>query len=507
MTSIPCPKCRAPLTVPESGAVTCAKCGARISLGQTAPAVAAPEQAVPAKPAQPVLKGKPLPASAASAPPPLPPPPPSPPLLPLAPDDAVPPTVTLPMRVTSLLGSKQGLYGLMAVAGGVVAMVVLLIILQPRGPDAEPGSPRNQPDAGVAQRSGDERPDDKLPAGTTAKPSGAAGPEKALKKKPKPPSAAPPPKEPRTERAPVAWAPAPAVRAMGAGAVPRIDGVPAPAGLVLAEANLAWTLLLAPGQHLVAAAEADTAAQADAQAGFPAHYRQCLQEYREGDRFSFERLVERSRESAGVFREPLLPHLWGNYYWEQEDSASAVRYWNWAIRLEPAFAPAHVNLAWALLERGDKPRAARQTALAASFNFQNAYGVDDHVLALREKIGFAASLQAKPQFHAVEYLDQSEPLNPVEYQVVDALETLGSLASTAAGRAQALNNAGVYVLHEARKPLRAVSLFRRALEQLVQARSLAADRTLADHLLKNLEQAADQAQLPERKLYARLRER
>ena len=45
------------------------------------------------------------------------------------------------------------------------------------------------------------------------------------------------------------------------------------------------------------------------------------------------------------FDNPLMPHFWGNYYFQEQELDAAVRHYQWALKIAPTFAPSYYNLA------------------------------------------------------------------------------------------------------------------------------------------------------------------
>ncbi len=264
----------------------------------------------------------------------------------------------------------------------------------------------------------------------------------------------------------------------------------------------AWTFVHPDGSHATSLSPQLVSAGQP----FMDYYADRVSGLRDGGNWNFGLLLNACRSHGGVFLDPLLPHCWGNYYWQAGDADAALRHWNWAIRIEPTFAPSHLNRAFAFHFQQQPQKAREALALAYVFNIQDCYGIRDHVLSLQRKLILSACLNTRPQFDPDDFAAPVEQLTVEDQQVVGILETISDYAGRPQAKAKAMNNAGVYLLRTASKPRLALEYLRQAQGFLARANVVAAEDKLAAVILDNMEQAATLADYPERSLYAQLQE-
>ena len=237
---------------------------------------------------------------------------------------------------------------------------------------------------------------------------------------------------------------------------------------------------------------------------FVEHYQRELAALQAGGRWDFEKLCDATRPTWGAFRDPLLPHFWGNFFWQAEQPEAAIRFWKLAVRVLPSFAPAHANLAFAAKVQGDTKKALNETALAARLNPLDAFGLEAHLNQLREQLGWWESVTTEPRWSEGDYAADTASVSGEARQVVNVLRTIAQYATQAADRSRALNNAGVYLAQQ-RQHEAAVSLFQEALT-MAASQPGEPDGELLKTVFGNLEQSAKAARLAEHTLYGWLRQ-
>lgn len=287
------------------------------------------------------------------------------------------------------------------------------------------------------------------------------------------------------------------------GDTPRLNGVsvwtPAAAN------SSSWPLVVPHGQ---AVWQANDGAEPRIQVvshSFAEHYQRELGAMQLGGRWHFEKLCEATRPSWGAFRDPILPHFWGNFYWQEEQPEAAIRFWKLAVRVQPNFAPAHANLAFASAGRGDTKNAKNELAIAARLNPLDAFGLDAHLNLLREQLEWWEAVETQPRWADTDYAAETTSVSGEARQVVNVLRTISQYATHAADRSRALNNAGVY-LAEQRQHEAAVAMFQEALTMVADQPAVEQDRELLKTVFGNLERSAKEARLAEHALYGWLRE-
>lgn len=258
-----------------------------------------------------------------------------------------------------------------------------------------------------------------------------------------------------------------------------------------------------PGTHLVHLGDR-AATKITVGKGFPEAYQLRRSEVILGGKYDFGRLVDRSLPTLGVATEPVLAHLWGNYYWQEQEYDAAVRAWKEAIRLNPGFAPSHLNLAYALAERKDMPGAVRELEVAFHLNHHDAFGIAAHIEELAARVPLSAQAGLS-RFRAADFdeLSAAADLSPEQLNVLRTLETVRSYVVDERQRIRVVNNMGAYLLHES-QPAAAYEHFRRALREIVAAPDARSDQPLLRTVLENLGLAAEQAKMAEARFYRQL---
>lgn len=175
-------------------------------------------------------------------------------------------------------------------------------------------------------------------------------------------------------------------------------------------------------------------------------------------------LLQRGAWAFDVHTTPFLLHLMGNVHVRQGDLAAAERKFRRALRINAAFAPAHLNLAHCLLQRADQQQAAREVLLAEAFNVGNVFGLSRQVAECKRACGLKADEPATIRLEPRAYVG-SEPMDVVDERMVALLEGLAKYAVDDLERAKILNNLAVHFA-DGRKPELALDHFRNALAVL-----------------------------------------
>lgn len=286
----------------------------------------------------------------------------------------------------------------------------------------------------------------------------------------------------------------------GAGAI-EIDGVMLDAKSVNELARRGRTVLVLPlGKHLIRFPGTNFAQVVEPRRWFFDAYREAAAHATEGERWSFDRLLEASRRTMDRFSEPLVPHLWGNYYWQEGEFDAAARHFVWAAQIAPTFAPAYLNLAMVEQQRGNVTAARRYLRLADLWNTQNAYGLAVLSNSLRETIGYSET----PDDDESDWLTPSESaLSARDRDVVAVLRSAAEFAPRLAERAKILNNVGAYFEHE-QKPELALENYRLAAGVFAVEKPSAEESRVIQGILENLARVCRNAKMPEHRRYERL---
>ena len=287
------------------------------------------------------------------------------------------------------------------------------------------------------------------------------------------------------------------------GDIPMLNGVNV-LSEVVTPSTLKFPLVMPAGEHLWQSSANGASHSLTVSRSFADHYLEQKAVLSSSGRLDFERLARETRPVGGAFNEPLLPHFWGNYFWQEMELAAAIRFWKLAARIEPGFAPSHLNLAYAAAEQKDTDTALRELTLAIHCNPLNAYGIDAHIHVLRERLGRLAVYDTAAYWSPGNYQATASHLTGTPQQVTQILNTVSLYATDWRNRVRALNNAGVY-LNARSLPEHAIEPLQQAVRIVVQQQSLEQEAVLVSTVLGNLESAARTAGLAEHVIYGWLK--
>jgi tetratricopeptide (TPR) repeat protein len=287
-----------------------------------------------------------------------------------------------------------------------------------------------------------------------------------------------------------------------AGAVAiEIDGVTLGAKSVDELARAGRTVLVLPlGKHLIRFPGTNFSELVEPRRWFLDAYREAAAQVKEGDRWSFDRLLDASRRTMDRFTEPLVPHLWGNYYWQEGEFDAAARHFVWAAQIAPTFAPSYLNLAMVEHQRGNASAARRYLRLADLWNAQNAYGLALISNSLHAALGDSKTANDEEP----DWLTASESaLSARDRDVVAVLRSAAAFTPRPAERAKILNNVGAYFEHE-QKPELALENYRLAAGVFAAEKPTAEEGRVIQGILENLARVCRNARMPEHRRYERL---
>ncbi len=281
-----------------------------------------------------------------------------------------------------------------------------------------------------------------------------------------------------------------------------IDGVALPVRELdeLAAAGRA-AVVLPLGRHIVRFARNEPPRVVEPKRWFLDAYREATEQVKEGGRLDFDRLLDMSRRTMDRFTDPLVPHLWGNYYWQERQLDAAARHYVWALSIAPTFAPSYFNLAQLAHDRGDDAAARRFLRLAELWNVQNAFGLAQATVALGgalDEPAVAEELDERdwltPQYNALSARDRD---------MTDVLRSAAEFAPRVTERAKILNNLGAYFEHEG-KPELAMEHYRAAASVFASATLTPDETRVIRAILENLARLCRKADMPEYRRYERL---
>jgi tetratricopeptide (TPR) repeat protein len=281
-----------------------------------------------------------------------------------------------------------------------------------------------------------------------------------------------------------------------------IDGVSIPIrniGRLTAKQSV--VLVLPMGRHVVRFGRSDEPRVIESKSWFVEAYREAAVQVQSGGRWDFDRLLDQSRQALDRFTEPLVPHFWGNYYWQEREYEAAARHYEWALEIAPSFAPAYFNLAALQLQRGDRAMANRYIRLAELWNSQNAYGLGQALSGLRAELG---EFELDSDDELIDwYMPERDELTARDRDMMAVLRSSAEFAPRFAERAKILNNLGAYFEY-AGKPVEAMQSYRSAAAVLGSAALNPEERRVIQGILENLARLCRNANMPEYKRYERL---
>ncbi len=260
-------------------------------------------------------------------------------------------------------------------------------------------------------------------------------------------------------------------------------------------------LVLPYGTHIVRFSKTDAPRVIEPKRWFLDAYRDAAKQVRDGDRWSFDRLLELSRRTLDRFTEPLVPHMWGNYYWQEGQLDAAARHYAWALEIAPTFAPSYLNLASLAHQRGEDDAARRYLRLADLWNAQNAYGLAAVSNGLRASIGVEEEPTEDDQPDW--FVAQHGAMTPRDRDMMAVLRSAAEFAPRTTERAKILNNLGAYFEHEG-KPELALESYRTAASVFAKSKLEADERRVIHGILENLTRLCRKADMPEYRRYERL---
>jgi tetratricopeptide (TPR) repeat protein len=156
----------------------------------------------------------------------------------------------------------------------------------------------------------------------------------------------------------------------------------------------------------------------------------------------------------------------GSGYAAAGDWGAAERKFRRALGVNPAFSPAHLNLAECLLRRSAEGEAAREIALAEAFNVGNVFGLAGAVAEFRQRVTGAKA--AGPLDAAAITYGTIEALTEEDRRLAAVLEGDSKNAVRGEERAKTLHSLAVHFADTGRPEL-AQEHFHRALAALREA--------------------------------------
>lgn len=172
-------------------------------------------------------------------------------------------------------------------------------------------------------------------------------------------------------------------------------------------------------------------------------------------------LFSRGARAMDVHRAPFLLNLMGATHLSAEQWEAAERKFRRSLRVNPLFAPAHLNLAVALEHRKAHAEAVREVELADACNVGNAFGLSAGVAEVRRKLGLPVGIRTTSDVEFVSYV-YNESLSEEDVRITALLKGMSKYAVREEDRGKILNNLAVHFADTGRTEL-ALDHFRGAL--------------------------------------------
>jgi tetratricopeptide (TPR) repeat protein len=177
-----------------------------------------------------------------------------------------------------------------------------------------------------------------------------------------------------------------------------------------------------------------------------------------------DRILEACGDALDAYRQPFLLNIHGAYYAKQKKRPEAMRKWRRALRLNPTFGPAHLNLALALLAEGDTLAGERELNLAELFNVGDVYAIAEAIWNIRSQYNLHSKEENKTNLAIEDYLADGT-LSIKDRRMVGMMKGISKYAVDPGERAKILNNLAAY-LATTNKPEWACVFFREGLSEL-----------------------------------------
>ncbi|MCA9201677.1 MAG: hypothetical protein KDA59_01435 [Planctomycetales bacterium] len=261
-------------------------------------------------------------------------------------------------------------------------------------------------------------------------------------------------------------------------------------------------LLLPRGTHQVRFRPRERAIEVKVDESFYDTYSKMRQFFDAGGQTRVGELLSRGARAMDVHQAPYLLNLHGGAYAQQDQWAAAERKFRRALRVNPLFAPAHLNMAYALHRRGDQAGAERELMLADALNVGNVCGIAPGIVQLRRELNLEIT-EIKPASLNVAAYISLESLSSDDEHLIALVEAISKYAVLDEERAKVLNNLGAHFA-DSGKPERALAHYRDALGALKFA---GPDRfQLAEQVLGHMSQACRKANFAEADEYEQMKD-
>jgi tetratricopeptide (TPR) repeat protein len=223
-------------------------------------------------------------------------------------------------------------------------------------------------------------------------------------------------------------------------------------------------LLLPRGVHAVRLRPGDGLFEVRREKDFAVTYADMRAFFRRNGTVADDELFGRGARALDVHGAPFLLNFMGASYVAGNQWDAAERKFRRALRVNPTFSPAHLNLAKCWTRAGRQTEAMREVQLAEAFNIGNVYGLAAAIVQLRRELGMPLEQREPIEFSAGVYISL-EPMSVGDQRLTSLLQAVSKYAVREEERGKILNNLAVHFA-DSNRPELALEHFRDALDAL-----------------------------------------
>lgn len=292
------------------------------------------------------------------------------------------------------------------------------------------------------------------------------------------------------------------VRVPSAANILEVDGQRLPLANLAALAECPAPCLYLPrGKHAVKFRKNELPLEVTVASDLSQVYYEMRQFFNAGEKPREAELLSRGAKALDVHNAPFLLNLMGAAHVGKDQSAAAQRKFRRALRVNPLFAPAHLNLAALLYQQGAKAEARQELQLAEATNVGNCFGLSPGIYEVRRQMGLPPGPTSGNELALSSYVAQ-EPLSEEDLRMTALMQGLAKYAVENAERGKIINNLAIHFADQGNNE-QALDHFRSALAVLKLA---GPERyKLAQHVLTQMGETCRKAKYEEADEYDRMR--
>jgi hypothetical protein len=244
-----------------------------------------------------------------------------------------------------------------------------------------------------------------------------------------------------------------AIRVPAGATIVEVDGrrLPIARPEVLADAPAPY-VFLPRGSHAVCFRPNDFPVPVAIQGDLVEEYESMCRFFGVGEKVKMAELVARAARTMDTHAAPFLVNFMGAHYAAAGQWDVAERKFRRALWINPAFSPAHLNLAECLLRRTAHDEAVREVLLAEAFNVGNVFGMAGAIAASRQRLAVPPDTAGPIDLSAVSYVAGETPTEE-DRRLTAILEGLSKYAVRDEDRAKILNNLAIHFAESGRPEL------------------------------------------------------